>query len=385
MSAHGTSRGRRALEITLSVAALIAILLWMSGAFHDKVGPRDPGAEASAGPPEGSPAFANFRTASVRMEEVREQVEAVGSVEALARSQVGAQVAGVVQEVRARPGDVVAAGAVLAVIVAPELQAQELQADGARAAASAQVIQAERDAERAARLFDAGAISRVEMERMRTAHALAVAAETSAVGAVRVARTVSGYRTVRSPVAGAIAARLVEPGDLAAPGRPLFVFEDTGTFRFAVQVPEHQRNYIALGDSVEVLLEGDITPRFAPITEIVPALDPVTRTVTVRVTLPHDPVLRSGIFGRIRFAAGIRNALTVPAGAVERAGTLELVRVVTGGAAPRTRYVRAGRPLPGERLEILSGLTEGEVVIVPPGDGGRGAAAEFPPAAPAAR
>lgn len=374
MSAHGSSRGRRALEIILSVAALVAILLWMGGAFHDKVGPEDPGISEREreDSPGGSSAFANSFTASVRLEEVREMVEAVGAVEALARAQVGAQIAGVVQEVRVRPGDVVAAGAVLAVIAAPELQAQELQADGARAAASAQVIQAERDAERAARLFEAGAIARVEMERMRTAYALAVAAETSAVGAMRVARTVSGYRSVRSPVAGVIAARLVEPGDLAVPGRPLFQFEDTGTFRFAVQVPERQRGYVALGDSVEVFLEGDTAPRIAPITEIVPALDPVTRTVTVRVTLPHDPALRSGIFGRIRFAAGVRNALTVPAAAVERAGTLELVRVVTGGTSPRTRYVRAGRPLPGDRIEILSGLTEGEVVIVPPGSSGRG-------------
>ncbi len=353
------SRTRRGLEVTVSVAALVAVLFWMSGAFHAKVGPGET-ASASA-----SNIDRSAGTVIARAEDVAAMVEVVGTVEALARSQVAAQVAGVVREVRVRPGAAVAAGDVLAVIAAPEVEAQELQADGARAATSAQSLQSARDAERAQKLYEAGAVSRVEMERALTAHALALAAETSTRGMVRLARSVSAYRTVRASQDGIVAARLVEPGDLASPGRPLFTIEDTGVFRFAAAVSEADRASLALGDSVEVLLEGDTIPRIAMVTEVVPAIDPVARTVTVRVTLAADPALRSGAFGRMRYGARPRRVVVVPSAAVVRTGTLEFLRVVpVGGGIAATRYVRLGRQLPGDRVEILAGVEDGEAVVV---------------------
>jgi hypothetical protein len=116
----------------------------------------------------------------------------------------------------------------------------------------------------------------------------------------------------------------------------------------------------------------------ARVSEIVPAVDAASRSYLVKLDLPVRATLRSGMFGRAVFALGVREVLAVPAAAVAERGQLQTVMVAAGGVA-RTRLVTLGDKR-GGRVAVLSGLTEGERVIVPaPPDLADGARVEVRP------
>jgi multidrug efflux pump subunit AcrA (membrane-fusion protein) len=101
--------------------------------------------------------------------------------------------------------------------------------------------------------------------------------------------------------------------------------------------------------------------------EVVPALDPSSHSFIVKVDLPGVAGLRSGVFGRALFEFGERETLAVPASALLHEGQIDRLFVAEGNAA-RGRMVKAGARS-GDMVEILSGLSAGELVIDRPPQG----------------
>jgi len=99
------------------------------------------------------------------------------------------------------------------------------------------------------------------------------------------------------------------------------------------------------------------------VSEIVPAVDAASRAYTVKIDLPAQLSVRSGMFGRAWFPMGSRKVLTVPATAVVQRGQLQSVFVIDDGVA-RNRLITTGRR-DANGLEVLSGLSEGEKVVSP--------------------
>jgi multidrug efflux pump subunit AcrA (membrane-fusion protein) len=99
------------------------------------------------------------------------------------------------------------------------------------------------------------------------------------------------------------------------------------------------------------------------VSEIVPAVDAMSRTYTVKIDLPGVPQLKSGMFGRAQFALGTQTVVAVPEGAVVERGQLQSIYVAEGGFA-RNRLVTTGRRHNGN-VEVLSGLNASEAVIFP--------------------
>jgi membrane fusion protein, multidrug efflux system len=98
------------------------------------------------------------------------------------------------------------------------------------------------------------------------------------------------------------------------------------------------------------------------VAEVVPAIDPASRTFTAKVDISAKG-LRSGIFGRVYLPMVSRRGMTVPKIAVKEQGALTSVWVVGKNNIARMRLVRAGRII-GNRVEILSGISPGERIIV---------------------
>jgi multidrug efflux pump subunit AcrA (membrane-fusion protein) len=97
--------------------------------------------------------------------------------------------------------------------------------------------------------------------------------------------------------------------------------------------------------------------------EIVPAADPQSRTFTIKIELPAQPLLRSGVYGKASFSRGERQVLLVPAAAVLERGQLTGVFVVGQDGRAEFRLVKTGKRY-GEKLEILSGLSTGERIVI---------------------
>ena len=149
---------------------------------------------------------------------------------------------------------------------------------------------------------------------------------------------------------------------MASPGTPLLRVEDTSRFRLEVRVDESLVREIRSGASVPVFLGIGASAVNGTVVEVSRAVDADVHAFVVKIALPDVSGLRSGEFGKARFSAPPRRALTIPASAIARRGQLTSVFVVENGRA-RVRLVNMSES------EVLAGLSESELVILSPPTG----------------
>ena len=348
------SRTRIVAEIVAAVVILTAVFVWSESLLHDKVGP-DTAVQASESARwDGPTVLAVERALPV-------EVEVLGTVRPRRDAVVAARVLGVVTAVDVEEGERVAAGELLVRIEAEELGARAEAARRQVEAAESRLAQARRDLERTRALEAKEAATRVELEHAETGVELAEAQLAAARQAAAGERSVASHLAVRAPFAGRVLSRLVDPGDLAAPGTPLLKLEATGGSRLEVPVDERLAAGLELGDRVNVRLDAADRTIAGVLGEIEPAADPDSRTLLAKIDLPEDTAAPSGAFGRAVLTTGERPAVLVPGTAVHRLGGLSTLRVVEEDRLV-IRHVRTGRELPGGEIEVLSGLSAGERV-----------------------
>jgi RND family efflux transporter MFP subunit len=181
------------------------------------------------------------------------------------------------------------------------------------------------------------------------------------------ANTMFSYTRIRAPFDGIVTEKRVDPGALASPGMPLLTVEKSGRFRLEATLDETNLRSVKPGEPVTVLLDAVSSQRFTgKVIEAVPAADPGSRTFLVKIELPPNPGLRSGLFGRAYFTRGQRESLVVARTAVVDRGQLQGVFVVGPDKIAELRYVTLGKPQ-GDGIEVLSGLQPGDQVILAPG------------------
>jgi RND family efflux transporter MFP subunit len=307
------------------------------------------GACSSHAPPNDPP----LATRSVRIEPARIVTrvvgeEVIGTVRAKDTVELAPTVMGKIAELHCSLGARVKAGELIARLSVQELSARLEQARETFA-------HAELELARATQLRASGAIPGADFDAAASQHRVAQAARTEAA-------TMAGYAAVRAPFAGVVTAKLASAGDMAMPGRPVCVVEDPSTLRFEATVPENLAREFEHAATIQVKLDMLDTPLSATVAEVSPNADTTSRTVLVKLALPHDPHLRAGAFGRATMPASELRVLTVPARAVVQRGQLEMVYVVVDGTA-RMRLVRTGRSS-DDRVELRSGVREAEQVVI---------------------
>jgi len=323
------------------------------------------GREETAAPPSPSPISARVARAEKSASPVT--IELPGNVEADRTAAVSSRVMATVTAVHVQAGDRVRRGQVLVEIDAQTAAGQVAQARGGLSQAQAALALAERNYERYQALAATQAASQAELDFARMQYDQAKGAVEQARGAVSSASSVASESRVTAPFDGRVTARMVEVGDLAAPGRPLVQIESSAAHRLSVAVPESllAQAGLALGSTVTVAIDArpDLGRFPGTVAERAPAADPMAHAFTVEISLGSIEV-PSGSSGRAFVAAGERSAVTIPAAAVLRQGgaTLVVVRDSEGRAA--SRIVTLGSDLGDGRVEVLSGLAGGETVLV---------------------
>jgi RND family efflux transporter MFP subunit len=259
----------------------------------------------------------------------------------------------------------VKAGDVLVEIDPQTAKGQESQARGALAQAEAGYALAEKNLARYEALAKSGSASPLELDMARMQFQQAKGAREQGRGAVEAASSVSNESRVVAPFAGRVAARMVEAGDFAAPGRPLVMLESSAGRRLAVAVPASIATSAALraGAALAVTIDGDAAERQGRIVEMTPGADPTSHTFTVKLELSGPPVA-SGLTGRAFIPSGTRPAVLVPADAVLASGGLDVVVVKDADGKSRSRAVTVGDRRAGQPVEVLAGLSGGETLLV---------------------
>jgi RND family efflux transporter MFP subunit len=345
------------LTFTLGIAGLALFLAWMGGAFHHKVQPGEKIVER--------PSAQGRELVAVTAEQSVDAQNAVGTVQPRRRTEIASQILANIREIKPRPGDKVAAGELLVLLDDRELLAQQREALASQAAADADLITRRGDLARARSLRGTASLSVDEFARIEGAFKVAEAQvkrvqETSARIEVQISHT-----RINAPTAGIIGDRFAEPGDLAAPGKPLLTFYEPENLELHASVPESLATRLALGQSLLVRVDAGNYTTHAAIREIVPQADPTSRSVLVKLTLPKvgSTQLLPGMYGRVSIPVGQSERIWIPSHAVRNLGQLDLVEVVDADNRLTRRFVRLGREDRG-RVEVLSGMKAGEQIAL---------------------
>jgi RND family efflux transporter MFP subunit len=303
---------------------------------------------ARAEPAEHPPAAATRDVAAVRVDgaERAGTYRAAGTVRAARRAELSTRLMGRIESVRVRAGDAVRAGQLLATVERGALSAAQAQAASALDLATSSLRRTER-------LYADSAVPLVQLEAARNAHAQAEAQ-------VRAVQADLAYADLRAPFAGVVAERRAEPGDNAAPGRPLLVLEDRTARELVVTAPEEVAARIAPGQRVPVEIGSAGRRGTAEVLAVVPGADPRSPTVEIRLRGPADAAPGLAVVAELP-AAGSASSLLVPAAALVHRGQLDGVYLFAPDTTLRLRWVRVGRSFGGS-VEVVSGLVPGDVV-----------------------
>jgi RND family efflux transporter MFP subunit len=323
----------------------------------------------------------NLAVITAHTANVPDLLEAVGTVHATLASQLASQVMGTIAEVRVREGDTVKRGEVLAIIddreptaAVSRATAGEIVAQQEVAAAESELALAESTLKRYQSLYEKKSVSPQEFDEVKTREQAAVAqrdlaraSQEQARAALAQARTTLEYTRIRAPFDGVVTERKLDPGAMASPGLPIVSVEDTRRFRLEVTINENDLRYIRLRQLVPVSIDALGSELKGLVAQIVPGADPASRSFLVKIDLPAQRQVRSGLFGRAQFSRGEKPSLTVPQTAVIQRGQVQGVYVLNGTNVAGLRYVTLGKPA-GMQVEILAGLQDGERLVSNPGE-----------------
>lgn len=349
------ARRRRLIIICGAVAALViatALYLIFGG---EKEKPAPP-------PAPGITVFVPGRT------NVAAIISATGTLFAKREMPVGvAGEGGMVQSVLVEPGSWVGAGQTLAVIErsVQSQQASSLAASVRVAQADAALAQSELD--RAKALVARGFISKADIDRKTATRDAAVAKVAVARAQFGQSRAEIGRLNIRSPAAGLVLTRAVEPGQVVGPGNgALFRVAKGGELEIRAQLAEQDLARLKVGDTAKVTPIGSTKAFPGTIWQISPVIDPQTRQGTARVQMRYDPALRPGGFASAEILSGIVSAPRLPESSVLHDDKGSYVYVVGPGNKVIRTGVKTG-DVNDAGVVILSGLQGNEKVVLSAG------------------
>jgi len=333
------------LKWPVSIVGLALMIAWTGGMFHAKTAAGKLDVEI------GKPLPENARTYTVKLVSVAPRIDVVGTVASEESVHLSARISAYVSSISASAGQSVKKGQVLI-----ELDSREMQEK--LAAANIQLKQSRTEYNRTLSLYKQKAAT----EQSLTAAESMYNAAKSQVAEINVMLT---YTRIKSPINGVVTDRRVEKGDLANPGHTLLSVYDPLNMRIEVPVPVRLVEKVTLGQTVDISLDRPNRPFKGRVSEIVSAIDPLSRTQKVKVHIDNKKAdILPGTFGRVWVSEDPYPAVLVPASAIILSGQLEMVHLVQDNRVVR-RMVKSG-PSFGKKIEILSGLSQGDVILVSP-------------------
>jgi len=302
--------------------------------------------------------------------------EATSTVTAEIESMLASRIMGPVAAITVKEGDKVKAGQLLIVIDSEDINNKVAAADAsyreaiqALSAAEQNMMLADNTYSRFKNLYDEKALSLQELDKIETQKKVAaieyerMQEMVKRVGAgLSEAKVFLGYKEIRSPVDGVVTGKFIDPGSMAMPGMRLLTIEDTSRYKLEAELDESLAGQIGPGLEVEVAINALQAKLQGTVSEIVPAVDPRSRTFKVFISLPPAKNLQSGLYARVKIPVGRQEIILVPAAAVVNKGQLTGVYVVDSEKVITYRLVRLGKEY-GSSVEVLTGLKPGDTII----------------------
>ena len=289
-------------------------------------------------------------TAAARIEPMGLEIEAVGTTRANESVQLTSKASNTITAIRFNEGDAVQQGAVL-------IEMDDRQAQAALAGAEAALVRSRSQYDRGRDLSSRQAMSAADLEQTEAQ----LKADQARVNAARasVADTV-----IRAPFNGRTGFRQVSVGSYVSAGTPITTLDDTSVIKLDFTVPETYLFVLRRGLPVKAATTGLPGRAFAgEVTNIESRVDPVTRSIIVRASLPNpEGLLRQGMFMTVSLQGQVEPTLLVPEEALVPERGRTYVFVVRNNVVER-HEVKTGKRRPGD-VQIVDGIGEHDRVVV---------------------
>lgn len=265
-------------------------------------------------------------------------------------------------DIPVHPGDRLKKGDVIARLDDRDLRAAYNAANAAHLAAQAQATQANAEEKRIIDLYNKQAATRQNYDAVLAQAQAARAMANQAASAAQQSKVMLGENVLYAPFDGVVDERLQEPGDMGMPNQPIISFHKPDDLRLEAAIASHCVTGVKLGMPVTARIDTLHQTLTGAVDEITPEIDPQTRTQQIKVKLPPIDGLQHGQFGWLELGCqSQQQSLLIPVTAIVHYGQLQAVKVVDGQQV-HIRHIRTGKQY-GDKLEVLSGLREGETIL----------------------
>ena len=383
----------------LMIVAIAVVWVWSNrGASEAEGGESASGASGGAG----SDGIVPAAVTRVARRDLGSTLAISGAFKPFQDVDIHAKVAGYIRAIYVDVGTHVRTGQTLAVLEVPELAAQLAGTEAAVQTAAEQIRRAQGDLTRAqssqaavhsayARLkqaadSQAGLVAQQEVDDSQAKDLAGAAQVQSAEAELSAARhqmesaqakkkeyaALSSYTRITAPFDGVITNRYQDTGALVAAGTannttstPVVRLAEISVLRLVLPIPESIAGQIHLGQPIKVRVQALNQDFVGKVSRFADELNQQTRTMETEVDFQNkDGKLLPGMYVQADVAHDEKkNALTVPVESVRQHGDNGAVFVVDAQNAVEEKHVKLGQS-DGTRIEVVSGLNEGERVIV---------------------
>lgn len=265
-------------------------------------------------------------TMTAELGSIVQSVSYNGSIQAETEVQVFSKIADRILAINVDEGSRVERGDPVARILATSIEQGVRQAEAALAAARAQEANVRIEFDRAQRLLNENAMSRQQFDAIQTQVEAVTAQREQAEAMAASAHSMLDDATVTAPIAGIVANRNYDPGDVASPARPLLSIIQTARVKIILDVTESDLGALRLNQEAVVTVTAFQGRSFrGKISLISPVLNARTRMARVEALIDNrDRSLRSGMFGRVELITGrIDSVIVIPRHAVIEATSMQ--------------------------------------------------------------
>ncbi|QIA08381.1 efflux RND transporter periplasmic adaptor subunit [Draconibacterium halophilum] len=290
-----------------------------------------------------------------------------GKLEADKQTNLSTRIMGQIQRIYVKPGQKVNRGDLLIQIRNQDILAKKAQVEANNVEATTAYESAEKDLKRYEALYATNSASDKEMDDMRTRYEMAKARLAAIEQMEKEVEENMRYASIRAPYSGVITTKFIQEGDMANPGMPLLSMESPSQWKVIARIPEADIAKVQMNDVVKVKFTAAEIEMEGKIIEINPS---TTNTgnqymAKVLVTVPENCTakLYSGMYAEVLFEYGTQKRILVSEDALIHRGQLVGIYAVSQSGNALLRWVKTGKTF-GDKVEIISGLTDGEQYVV---------------------
>lgn len=310
------------------------------------------------------------KVAEVKNADAPQLLRLPGTLLGFSQSPIASRASGYIKRWYKDIGSLVQEGEVLAEIDTPELDQLYTQLVATQQQTQESMQLAKSSLERWEALRKKDVVSQQEYEEKRSTYTQAIANYNAAAANAERTRQLTTFKKVLAPFSGVITKRNIDIGDLIdGTTKPLFLIAKTDPLRVYINVPQSYSQWVKVGQVADISLDEIRGKTFqGKITKSASAIDPLTRTMQVEVTLSNkDRTLLPGAFVQVNLKLPASHAINIPSNAllIRKEGTQ--VAIVDEQNKVRLQKIKLGRDF-GVSSDVIEGLKGGEKLVLNPSD-----------------